>query len=311
MLRWRLLSASILIAIAVGAAYLDYRGMFGAPPGLWMLPLFIAAVFLGTKEMLDMFAAGGYRPTRWPVYVGTMVVALSGCSKLSIYILEFFGLSRTFDLLLNNDRLFVGSEVMAISFACCIPAIFFLEMRKFDQSRTHFPNIATSLFTIAYVGVLMAYVALLRYVNDSIEPLLSTIIIVKASDAGAYFCGRLVGRIKFAPLLSPKKTWEGTSGGIITAGFVSVVYFSKTIYPLHNNIYPMEQPGVYVAYGCLLGIVGIVGDLSISLIKREMEMKDSGQILPGLGGVLDVLDSLMPSAVVAYLFWMCGFFELR
>jgi len=136
--------------------------------------------------------------------------------------------------------------------------------------------------------------------------LLSVIIIVKVSDSGAYTVGRTFGKHKMAPRLSPGKTIEGAIGGVITACLTSWLVFQFLVPVL------VDEPGsptrllATIVYGLIVAIAGMLGDLAESLIKRDCEQKDSSRWLPGLGGVLDVLDSVLAAAPAAFVCWAVG-----
>ncbi|HET9920446.1 MAG TPA: CDP-archaeol synthase, partial [Ktedonobacteraceae bacterium] len=115
---------------------------------------------------------------------------------------------------------------------------------------------------------------------------------VWGSDTGAFFTGRLLGRHKLAPRISPGKTWEGVGGGLVL-GTIATVLFSR---PLGIPWY------LSVVLGIVISIVAVVGDLAESLIKRQTHVKDSGQIMPGHGGMLDRIDSLLFAVIVVYFF---------
>jgi phosphatidate cytidylyltransferase len=110
-------------------------------------------------------------------------------------------------------------------------------------------------------------------------------------DTGAYFTGRLLGRHKMAPVLSPKKTWEGAAGGMVAAVLTALGI---------NALGPVLHPLAAVGFGLTVGIAGLLGDLAESLIKRDCQQKDASQIMPGFGGVLDVVDAIIFAGPVAY-----------
>jgi phosphatidate cytidylyltransferase len=124
---------------------------------------------------------------------------------------------------------------------------------------------------------------------------LAALIIVVFTDVGAYASGLRFGRHKLAPLISPGKTWEGFAGSLIVA-----IAFGAVLAPLM-----LQQPWwVGAIMGLLLALVGTAGDLTESLIKRDLGIKDISTWLPGHGGFLDRLDSILPSAAVAYAFYL-------
>ena len=133
----------------------------------------------------------------------------------------------------------------------------------------------------------------------------SWIIVVKLGDIGAYSVGRLVGRHKITPLLSPSKTWEGAAGAFLFAIAGSWAVFSYLV-PIVTSGLPHGPSWGWLPFGLLLAAVGMAGDLAESLLKRDAGSKDSSRWLPGLGGVLDILDSLLLTAPLAWFCWSVG-----
>jgi phosphatidate cytidylyltransferase len=121
-------------------------------------------------------------------------------------------------------------------------------------------------------------------------------------DTGAYFTGRAIGRHKLIVWLSPGKTWEGLIGGVITSSLVGLLFawLSQRFLSPGDHV-PLHLGAIW---GCIFGLVGQFGDLMKSLLKRGAGIKDSSSLLPGLGGVLDVLDSPLMVAPVAY--WLAA-----
>jgi phosphatidate cytidylyltransferase len=134
---------------------------------------------------------------------------------------------------------------------------------------------------------------------------LSLILVVKLGDIGAYTLGRLFGRHKMAPVLSPGKTWEGALGAVLAAclgGWLSGFW----LVPAMTTATGTVETWRWLVYGVLVGVFGLLGDLAESLIKRDVGRKDSSTWMPGFGGVLDILDSILFAAPVAYLCWVSG-----
>ena len=129
-------------------------------------------------------------------------------------------------------------------------------------------------------------------------PLVSLIAVVKAGDVLAYVVGSLIGRTKMAPVLSPGKTWEGAVGSLAGSLLASWLIFEKAGFATEAR--PL---GGWIVFGLVVGIAGMLGDLAESLVKRELGAKDSGRLLGGLGGVLDLIDSLAFAAPIAWLLW--------
>jgi phosphatidate cytidylyltransferase len=154
------------------------------------------------------------------------------------------------------------------------------------------------LGTALYFGGLSAYFVLLREIPDGRDLLFFTVLTVWATDTGAYFIGRTLGRHKLAPAISPGKTIEGTLGSLVT-GFVAV-FVLDVVLDLRLDIEDL------IALGLILPPVIGVGDLAESALKRALAIKDSSGLVPGHGGIADRIDSLLfaAPAVYYYLLWM-------
>lgn len=145
---------------------------------------------------------------------------------------------------------------------------------------------------IAYLSYLPYYLVLLRRLENGWNWSLFFFLIVIASDSFAYFTGRAFGKKKLYPLISPKKTLEGTIGGLVGAVAIGGIYGGLTM-PLY--------PGAYLlALALVIAIASPIGDLVESLLKRGFQVKDSGNLLPGHGGLLDRCDSVVFSVPIMY-----------
>jgi phosphatidate cytidylyltransferase len=154
------------------------------------------------------------------------------------------------------------------------------------------PQIAGTLFTVLYVGLLLSFLGLIREFQYGWQWLLTILAATFAADTGAFFAGRFFGRTKLAPRVSPGKTVEGVLGGwlLATAAAFFLKYF---IFPAMTT-----RDGLWV--GAIAGFVGPVGDLAESLLKRSVGVKDSSNLLPGHGGILDRVDALLFTAPAVY-----------
>ena len=159
--------------------------------------------------------------------------------------------------------------------------------------------ISTTLFGLMYVPWLLNFIQKINFFPN-VEGkyfLLYFILITKFSDMGAYAVGSLIGRHKMIPRISPAKTWEGFGGAIAVSTGASVTF----VYFFGAHMYHMNYVHA-VILGVILSIAAVIGDLIESLFKREAGVKDSGQIFPGIGGILDLLDSLLFNAPLMYLY---------
>lgn len=168
-------------------------------------------------------------------------------------------------------------------------------------------NLASTLFIIIYAGMAGFLTKLRMELGDfdGIAVVLFTVFTVKMTDTGAFFVGSLLGRHKLIEWLSPKKTWEGFVGGMaLTVAFsygVGSYLFGVGLLTLGDGW--LAYPSGLVLFGLLMGLFSTAGDLCASLLKRDAAMKDSGTAIPGMGGILDVLDSPLLAAPVAWFFW--------
>lgn len=134
--------------------------------------------------------------------------------------------------------------------------------------------------------LLPVFIAMVSLYDRSSYFLLLALLIVWAADIGGYFCGKMLGRVKLAPSISPGKTWEGVVGGLAVVSALAVAWANFDDRPI----------AVVLPFFLALGAVSVVGDLTVSMFKRTAGVKDSGKLFPGHGGVLDRIDSLAAAA---------------
>ena len=156
-------------------------------------------------------------------------------------------------------------------------------------------NCGANLFSIIYLGLLSSFIVAVR-VDFGVWPLLMFIFVVKGADIGAYSIGKLLGKHKFSPRISPGKTWEGMAGAVIFAVAVAIAF---------AVICGIMLWWLAVIFGFCFAFIGQLGDLAESMIKRDAQQKDSANNVPGFGGILDIIDSPLVAAVFAYVFFMC------
>jgi phosphatidate cytidylyltransferase len=159
--------------------------------------------------------------------------------------------------------------------------------------------ISTTLFGLMYVPWLLNFIQKINFFPhvEGHYYLLYFILITKISDSGAYAVGSLIGRHKMIPRISPSKTWEGFAGAVVTSILASILFV---------HFFSAKMAGMNYLHAIVLGIIlsigAVVGDLIESIFKREAGVKDSGHFFPGIGGILDLLDSLLFNAPIMYLY---------
>jgi len=210
----------------------------------------------------------------------------------------------------------VATMMYAVGFAAVIGAFILLVvgMRSVDL-RTAFPGAAASAFAINYVALPFALLAQLRQQWAGAILIIYLLIVVWAGDMAAYYAGRLLGRHKLAPRISPGKTWEGTIASFIVSVAVGTWFFSSAkgvslaLFRAHlidqGQGFFAPQPPDLLTLLILSGLINIaaqLGDLVESLIKRGAGVKDSGALLPGHGGMLDRVDALLFAAPVLWYY---------
>lgn len=266
-------------------------------PGLVLVPVGLIVAMLATGELLDLLGSNDLHPVRWSSYAGTAAVMLGACVPI---------VWKDYPETCVVGRL----GWPALGLALGVGLAFIGEMRRFEKAGNVIVHAALAVFPMAYVGLLLGFVAQLRTLENNawgLSAFLSMVIVVKVSDSGAYTVGRLFGRHKLAPKLSPGKTIEGVVGGLVFGCGVSWLIFKFGVPVLvEGHSGPAAPWWGSILFGAIVTVVGVVGDLAESLIKRDAGRKDSSRWLPGLGGVLDILDSILAAAPAAYVCWMAG-----
>jgi phosphatidate cytidylyltransferase len=178
------------------------------------------------------------------------------------------------------------------------------QMLRYQQQGNALEELAISGLIVLYVGGCASFWVILRAQSSSqwaLLTLVGIIAVTKLADIGAYLTGKSIGRTKLCPKISPGKTVEGLCGGLLFSAVGSWGYFNYFVPWLQTTeASRLGQFGPLVL-AILLTFGGLVGDLTESLIKRDVGSKDSGNLLPGMGGIWDVTDSLLPAAVLGFL----------
>jgi phosphatidate cytidylyltransferase len=295
-LRWRLTIGAALIAALAGLCWADASV---ARPGIVLAILAIVAAVLATGEMRRMFRHRGVNPSPAALYVGTLLPVVASCVPIA------FPDVQVNPTLGATGWLGVGLALGGMSALAG-------EMRRYAAPGVSISNVAHTALSVLYVGGLIGMLVQLRQVNAPLDiggwrglfPLVAVIVTVKLSDTCQYFIGRRFGRRKLSPLISPGKTWEGAVGGILLASLAAaalIAWCNQGAAGLRPKYFTMAW-----LFALTVSVAGILGDLAESMLKRDAGVKDSSDWLPGFGGVLDLLDSLLFAAPVAYLWWVLG-----
>jgi len=311
LLKDRLRTAAALVVVVLGLLYLDATRPLWGVPGLWLIPLLLFFALGTAWDVSGLLLTGGLPISRASALSATALITVSACIP-SLWLLA--GASYPDNCPVGR----LGWIVMAAVAATFL--ILIREMARFADQQPHIvERTCAAVFVSVYIGLPMALFVAMRSLgteNWGLAALLTTIAVTKSGDTGAYFAGKSLGRNKLVPRLSPGKTWEGAIGGIVTATIVAFAclhwLFPAVAAAGNGPVATPSFPGIdaplwgAMILGPLLTATGIVGDLAESLVKRACGAKDSGNWLPGMGGVWDVTDSLIATIMPAYLCFSIG-----
>lgn len=299
MLGRRLMSAAVIIAAILLLLFLDFRmgtDQWLGQPGIVMAILIGIIGIVAADELLYMLRQKC--PSLNNVAPIAAVVAMLVCASMPVWWRDYPP---------NCPVGFFGWTLLGMTVAmglCCL-----LEIWQFKEDGNGLERLTRYGFVIVYLGITGSFLLanrLLEFDNSKgMIALVAMIATVKMSDAAAYFSGKAFGKNRLSPRLSPGKTVEGVVGSLLGAWFAAAIVFYVVAPGLFST--PIVKPWWWVlVYSVAITVAGIVGDLTESLIKRDSGVKDSSKWLPGLGGILDVIDSLVFAAPVAFFMWMVG-----
>ncbi len=290
MLRWRLAISAFLIPALIALFWLDAR-LGSSAPILFVLVIVLA--LRGANELVDLLWTRSFTPNRVLVCFCSVIVASA----------SWFGRFGFMPIHIPGEGNSLAQVMLAYSLS--VLALFALAAYRFREPGRSMETLGAELLIVSYVGALLGVATQLRWVAGDTAGYLvigSLVVVTKGGDVGAYFLGRMFGKRKMTPLLSPGKTWAGGGGALFGSALSSVLWFAFAPQFFDSR---WASPEWYWAatYGLILGAVGLIGDLCESLIKRDVGKKDSAVLLPGFGGLLDILDSILYSSPVAYVLW--------
>jgi phosphatidate cytidylyltransferase len=250
------------IAVGVGLAAVILVSLLVWRPAF--LAVVGAAILIAVVELSRALHAGGFRPPLVPLLLGTVAM---------------LGLAWT-----------RGPTGLVVAFLVTVLAV--LLWRLADGPDDYFPDTASGVLVALYVPLLAGFAVLLLVPDDGATRVIAFIATVVASDVGGYAVGVLFGKHPMAPSISPKKSWEGMAGSVATCMVVATGIL----------VLGLDAPWWSgLVFGAAIAVTATIGDLGESLIKRDLGIKDMGNLLPGHGGIMDRLDSLLPAAAVSYL----------
>ncbi len=294
MLRTRLWMGAILIGLTVGVLVID---RWLAPWYPFLLALVLVLSLVACHELILLLGTRR-RLTAALCYLGVLALVVANwVPALRVARIQPGGLTFTLD---HPPELHPWFWV-ASALAAVVLLALLAEMAVFEVPGGSVARVSLIVWVVVYLGLLPSFLLQLRWLfPDSnlrgATALALAIFVPKLCDTGAYFTGRYLGRHRMAPVLSPKKTWEGTAGGLVVA-ILATLGINAIGHVVHGGLLSI------VLLGLALGIAGTLGDLAESLIKRDCGQKDASHVLPGFGGVLDLVDSILFAAPLAY-WWL-------
>lgn len=233
-----------------------------------------------------------------PVYVFAVLIAVGICVGLweirtaltqAGYLLSPVALLGT-GLLLPTVAYFYGAEGLITGLLCVVPVV--LLWRLLAGGSNAVRDAVCAAFVVTWIPFLASFLIVLIQQDKGPAKVLTAVLVTAASDTGGYMVGVFIGRHPMAPLVSPKKSWEGFGGSIV----VSLIFAIACV------VFLLDGPWwVGVVLGVLATLSATVGDLGESLVKRDLKIKDMSQILPGHGGLLDRVDSLLVTVPMVWL----------
>ncbi len=280
-MRTRVVTGSILFALLVVILFLG--------PVVFGVTVFLIAL-IGISEFYNAVSNVGYKPVRIVGHISCITILLITINNISIS-----GKGRGIELI----NLFKSINYLSIGLFVILFVMFLFII--FNHEKYNVNDIALTVFGIFYVMFLFSFLVLTRNLNNGVYYIWFVFIGAWGTDTPAYFAGRLFGKRKIIPSISPKKTVEGTIGGIVgcsllTTGYAALL-ISWGVIPAAVTVVP------FIILGVINGVMSQIGDWGASAIKRHSNIKDYGSIFPGHGGILDRFDSILFVAPIVYFFF--------
>ncbi|MGA7577941.1 MAG: phosphatidate cytidylyltransferase [Desulfobaccales bacterium] len=246
--------------------------------GLALFVLMLLVVnALGHWEFLGMFQAEADKPRRFKAVL------------LGSFILLSFGTAHpSTQGSIPNGVLACNPAIVLFALFWCLFMLFLFYLLSYEHIAQVGQSLAINILGLLYLPFLLGHLIWLRFLVDGEWWVLWFLMVIFAGDTGAYYVGRTLGKTKLYPAVSPGKTWAGVAGGL-AASLVVGVAAGKWLLPGVGGL-------ALAALAVVLAVAGLLGDLFESMLKRQAQVKDASKLLPGHGGMLDRLDSILFSA---------------
>jgi phosphatidate cytidylyltransferase len=295
-----LFSRAIVTVLAAcgfaGLCWADATGLFATTPAWWLAPVAALLAFGAAAEAVRMAADRGLVAPGPFVPVTTAAIPLVAVAAAHAPTAAGGGPAAIIG--------WAAVAAWATLAAACVA-----EITRYRHGSASLARLAVTALAVLAIGLPLAFMVGLRLVPAAaaghglaaLAPLVSMVAVVKGGDIAAYVVGSLVGRHKLAPVVSPGKTWEGAAASLAASLATAWLILEQSGWSGER------QPwGGWAVYGLAVGVAGMLGDLSESLVKRELAAKDSGRSLGGQGGFLDLIDAPLVAAPVAWILWVLG-----
>jgi len=291
MLGWRLFLSAFLIPLLIGIFYLD--NSFGEKAPLLLVFCLLLAL-RGVWELVELLRIRSF-DIHFPM-TALCTVCVIGAAWVPHWMTTIPADSCPTAVL----------GVTLVVYVVSVLLLFLFEAVRYREPGKSMETLGAEVLIVSYVGILLSTTVQLRWVAGVQAGYLaigSLVVAAKCGDSGAYFLGRFWGKRKMTPRLSPGKTWMGAFGALIGSGLGGWAWLQFAT-PLFNTDWEPCDWYWSVLFGVIIGAAGLVGDVCESLIKRDTEKKDSASLMPGFGGILDLLDSILYAGPVAYILWI-------
>lgn len=287
-MRERLIYGPVMIAALVGGLWLDEAiAAAHGPRGVVVFAIVFVLAMLGAGELAGIVRSKGVVVSRALLsFAATLGLVAMWPASYSFFLgkVSFLGVAASLSVVIPT----LATLVLVLSMVWGV---------RHRSPQGIIGVSGSALLAFVYLGLMLGFIPAFR-AEHSAWALLWVLLVIKSCDIGAYFTGKSIGKHKMIPWLSPGKTWEGLAGGVVLAMVVATLGLLAYRSALGVALAPVWFGPIA---GAVFAVLGQVGDLMASALKRDAGLKDSGHSIPGFGGVLDVIDS--PLLVVPVAYW--------